>query len=1560
LIYGTGELYEILPASTSGQDSFTVNSAHILVIRCNEGAAVFQSNESWLCQYWQATENELIQVTNVYGQQLEAEAQAERVNRQLPLVVEVSVADYLQWSAHGQRVACMFKPSIVTFPTPAASLASIIKSTLAADRPQEFINLTAWLIGRWLAEGRAERQESELNCKDALNVVPLLRAYNMMDNKHIPLALLTESVEVRMNLLSGIIDATGEPNHKDQSYQVCVTTEHLAMQITSLAKSLGFNVAHVDETIDRTAGQSCVVYSLNISGNNLSSLYQCVRSVDKRISEVSSCAGSNSWPFRVQSVGCGGYYGFTVSGLNERLLMKDFTVTHNSSETMLVGKGQNLLKSLHQLLRPFMLRRLKSAVEQDLLPKKETLVFVGMSSKQMAIYKSLLMKDTETLLGQCKERSRLMNLMMQLRKCLAGNSLITLADGTFLRIDQMINKELKVLGYTTLTSSLNNSRTFKNDAEEELALSAQSIQPSARSSASISRHSCLPSSVPDKNVDRIMNEAAASVGGVMSSSVISAFLQPQLKCCISLTFCDGSKLSCTPDHRVKVKSEEAEWKEAGLLTSEDELLGGHFGSRNVIYCSSILHSSWSRSYTASNIRYQGKNSYSITFNDLPTVAERKKLYALGLLIGYTISSGVVYENERGVAVELCVPHRSDLKEIRGWLKDCFCIEDELPVTADVFPPTLCIPSPFNHIVLQLVGAKTWSARVIPDFIVCSDCPRALIVGFLRGLFGGNGVTNSYTRKDDSFEGVRLIESSLAQAEATDLSNYLTAIQSLLSTHFSIESVLQLFNIPVNNAVERIVQSSDDLLTNDLLGSVGSLNCAAGRIELRLTIPSRYSNILFQREIGFAGCIEKRIRNDIACLVYRMMEYYTAQAQYFIDCAYQAFMAANQGNCNNLNDFNSISNAAAEAMMSKYGTIHPCFEASFAAISCPTTLRTTIASRESCAASSQNLKNFDVLQWIGGYSLFDDSIEKKKVGNDVLGREELILPVVRLCILKKELLASPLPVYDLTVAGTHSFLASGCVVHNCANHPYLFEGVEEPGAEAYGDHLITTSGKMIVLDKLLAHLFAKGSRVLIFSQMTRTLDIIDDYMIYRGYKYCRIDGNTAQEKREEQMHEFNAEGSEKFCFLLSTRAGGLGINLYTADIVILYDSDWNPQMDLQAMDRAHRIGQKKQVYVYRFVTENSIEEKIIERAEIKLRLDAMVVQAGKVQQRKTAAGMSNDDVASMIRFGADKIIKAGADAATQGLDEDIMKILSKGEEKTAEINNKVKSHLTQFDFSFDGSVLLPQENGLDDRDIKIELATAAHEALGDRKAKNRQNLNVAQYYREALKIGDSRPKTLLEPVTRIPIMRDFQFYNKSRIEELSSRERKFYEKYYSSAEPPRLNGLTEEEQNELIDLLNEGFGEWSFRDFAAYITAVKRYGRKNLEKITEAMTKYKPKEEVQRYQAVFLSKGQQLTGKWAGLWQKIEAAEKRIALNSEMENLLDSLLRPFKSRLDVINNLKILYTNNNYNDKGYSVEADRLILYLCNKFGYGEWKKITKHIRRDELFRFDYILQAKNW
>merc|ERR1719244_2275395 len=238
------------------------------------------------------------------------------------------------------------------------------------------------------------------------------------------------------------------------------------------------------------------------------------------------------------------------------------------------------------------------------------------------------------------------------------------------------------------------------------------------------------------------------------------------------------------------------------------------------------------------------------------------------------------------------------------------------------------------------------------------------------------------------------------------------------------------------------------------------------------------------------------------------------------------------------------------------------------------------------------------------------------------------------------------------------------LRKCCNHPYLFDGAEPGPPYTTDEHIVNNSAKLAVLDKLLPKLQEQGSRVLIFTQMSRVLDILEDYCWYRGWKYCRIDGQTPHEDRDRQVQEYNADDSEKFIFMLSTRAGGLGINLYTADVVLLYDSDWNPQMDLQAMDRAHRIGQKKQVRVFRMVCENTVDEKIVEKAEIKLKLDRMVIQQGKLAEQK--ANLNKDEMLGMIRHGANKVF-----ASKEGeiLDTDIDSLLEEGEKKTAEQNAK---------------------------------------------------------------------------------------------------------------------------------------------------------------------------------------------------------------------------------------------------------------------------------------------------
>ncbi|EKD13015.1 Putative DNA helicase ino-80 [Drepanopeziza brunnea f. sp. 'multigermtubi' MB_m1] len=156
--------------------------------------------------------------------------------------------------------------------------------------------------------------------------------------------------------------------------------------------------------------------------------------------------------------------------------------------------------------------------------------------------------------------------------------------------------------------------------------------------------------------------------------------------------------------------------------------------------------------------------------------------------------------------------------------------------------------------------------------------------------------------------------------------------------------------------------------------------------------------------------------------------------------------------------------------------------------------------------------------------------------------------------------------------------------------------------------VTDSGKLAKLDELLFKLKEGGHRVLLYFQMTRMIDLMEEYLTYRNYKYCRLDGSTKLEDRRDTVHDFQTR-PEIFIFLLSTRAGGLGINLTSADTVIFYDSDWNPTIDSQAMDRAHRLGQTRQVTVYRMITRGTIEERIRKRALQKEEVQKVVMTGG---------------------------------------------------------------------------------------------------------------------------------------------------------------------------------------------------------------------------------------------------------------------------------------------------------------------------------------------------------------
>jgi SWI/SNF-related matrix-associated actin-dependent regulator of chromatin subfamily A member 5 len=225
-----------------------------------------------------------------------------------------------------------------------------------------------------------------------------------------------------------------------------------------------------------------------------------------------------------------------------------------------------------------------------------------------------------------------------------------------------------------------------------------------------------------------------------------------------------------------------------------------------------------------------------------------------------------------------------------------------------------------------------------------------------------------------------------------------------------------------------------------------------------------------------------------------------------------------------------------------------------------------------------------------------------------------------------------------------------------NHVYLMPG-GMPEPYYVTEDVVGGSGKLLMLDRMLPRLKEKGHRVLLFSQFTSMLDILEDYCELRGHSYVRLDGETNRVKRRLDVRRFNALRSSIFVFLISTRAGGLGLNLASADTVILYDSDWNPQVDLQAMERAHRIGQTKPVRIYRLICRGSVEERIVLRAEKKLFLNAIVAETdpdemmnehvegstcdsiGEALGIGGGTAMSKAELASLIRFGANAVFES---------------------------------------------------------------------------------------------------------------------------------------------------------------------------------------------------------------------------------------------------------------------------------------------------------------------------------
>ncbi|KAK8466942.1 hypothetical protein PHAVU_008G199800 [Phaseolus vulgaris] len=382
---------------------------------------------------------------------------------------------------------------------------------------------------------------------------------------------------------------------------------------------------------------------------------------------------------------------------------------------------------------------------------------------------------------------------------------------------------------------------------------------------------------------------------------------------------------------------------------------------------------------------------------------------------------------------------------------------------------------------------------------------------------------------------------------------------------------------------------------------------------------------------------------------------------------------------------------------------------------------------------------------------------------------------------------------------------------CCNHPFLFESADHGYGGDSGssdnsklERIVFSSGKLVILDKLLVRLHETKHRVLIFSQMVRMLDILGEYMSLRGFQFQRLDGSTKAELRQQAMDHFNAPGSDDFCFLLSTRAGGLGINLATADTVIIFDSDWNPQNDLQAMSRAHRIGQQEVVNIYRFVTSKSVEEDILERAKKKMVLDHLVIQKlnaeGRLEKKEAKKGGSyfdKNELSAILRFGAEELFKEernDEESKKRLLSMDIDEILERAEkveekEPDGEQGNELLSAFKVANFCND-----EDDGSFWSRWIKPDSVFQAEEALAPRSARNIKSYAEV----DPSERTNKRKKKEPEPPERVQKRRKAE---------------------YSAPAVPMIEGAC-------VQVRNWSYGNLSKRDALRFSRSVMKYGNES--------------------------------------------------------------------------------------------------------------------------------------
>ncbi|ORX99732.1 hypothetical protein K493DRAFT_257065 [Basidiobolus meristosporus CBS 931.73] len=401
------------------------------------------------------------------------------------------------------------------------------------------------------------------------------------------------------------------------------------------------------------------------------------------------------------------------------------------------------------------------------------------------------------------------------------------------------------------------------------------------------------------------------------------------------------------------------------------------------------------------------------------------------------------------------------------------------------------------------------------------------------------------------------------------------------------------------------------------------------------------------------------------------------------------------------------------------------------------------------------------------------------------------------------------------------------LRKCCMHPYLIQGAEErileelkvTTSEDHLKYMIEASGKLVLVDKLLKKLKDGGHKVLIFSQMTRCLDILADYLRARNYGYERIDGSIRGEMRQAAIDRFSTT-PDSFVFLLCTRAGGVGINLTAADTCVIYDSDWNPQNDLQAQARCHRIGQTKPVQIYRLITRNTYEKEMFDRAGFKLGLDKAVLQkmdATSAMQEGDDADISNAS-SSLSKKEVEELLKKGAYGALLSDDhdsakfceEDIDQILQRRTTVIKHEANEKGSVFSKATFSVGNS----DDVDIDDPDFWDKLAKKANMDVEEEELDNPLIIHEPRLRRQVKRFGtrDQKNSDISEPNS------DFE-----EPDDTNSRRK--------STDGPRIWSLAEKIKLER-KLMVHGYGRWE-----QMLEQFPRRSEKDLRAVTRSMIQH---------------------------------------------------------------------------------------------------------------------------